>query len=165
MRSGLITQKVGMSRIFQKDGTHIPVTVLKIDNLQVVAHRCENTDGYNAIQLGYGKAKDKHISKPMRHHFKKKNVGLKKKLAEFRISKNQSIDIGKYISADHFVIGQYVDVTGTSIGKGFAGPMKRHNFEVYVLLTECLYHIELMVLPDNVKIQVEYSRVRKWQDI
>lgn len=128
MRSGLITQKVGMSRIFQKDGTHIPVTVLKIDNLQVVAHRCENTDGYNAIQLGYGKAKDKHISKPMRHHFKKKNVGLKKKLAEFRISKNQSIDIGKYISADHFVIGQYVDVTGTSIGKGFAGPMKRHNF-------------------------------------
>ena len=128
MRSGLITQKVGMTRVFNDDGSHLPVTVLKVEDLQVVANRTNDTDGYVAVQLGYGKAKVKNVSKPMRGHFAKAKVEPKAKLAEFRVSEDGLIEVGAELSAAHFVEGQYVDVIGTSIGKGFAGAMKRHNF-------------------------------------
>ncbi len=128
MRSGLITQKVGMTRVFQDDGSHLPVTVLKVEDLQVVANRTNDNDGYVAVQLGYGKAKVKNVSKPMRGHFAKAKVEPKAKLAEFRVSEDALIEVGAELSATHFVEGQFVDVIGTSIGKGFAGAMKRHNF-------------------------------------
>ncbi|MDP2698525.1 50S ribosomal protein L3 [Thalassospira sp.] len=128
MRSGLITQKVGMTRVFTDEGIHLPVTVLKVEELQVVANRTVEKDGYVAVQLGYGKAKVKNVSKPMRGHFAKAKVEPKKKLAEFRVSEDGLIEVGAELSATHFVAGQFVDVIGTSIGKGFAGAMKRHNF-------------------------------------
>lgn len=128
MRSGLITQKVGMTRVFNDDGSHLPVTVLKVEDLQVVANRTNDNDGYVAVQLGYGKAKVKNVSKPMRGHFAKAKVEPKAKLAEFRVSEDGLIEVGAELAATHFVEGQYVDVIGTSIGKGFAGAMKRHNF-------------------------------------
>lgn len=128
MRSGLIAQKIGMTRVFTPEGEHIPVTVLKVDGCQVVAQRTEETDGYTAVQLGLGNAKVKNVSKAMRGHFAKAKVEPKRKLAEFRVSADNLIDVGAELSAAHFVSGQFVDVTGTSIGKGFAGAMKRHNF-------------------------------------
>ncbi len=128
MRTGLIARKEGMSRIFDEDGRHIPVTVLKVDECQVVAVRSEEKDGYVAVQLGAGKAKIKRTSKQNRGHFAKAKVEPKKKLAEFRVSNENVLEVGAEIGANHFVAGQYVDVTGTSIGKGFAGAMKRHNF-------------------------------------
>ena len=128
MRCGMIAQKVGMSRVFSEDGASVPVTVLKIDELQVVAQRTEDKHGYTALQLGGGRRKVKHTTKPMRGHFAKAQVEPKRKMAEFRVSDDALIDVGAELTADHFVAGQYVDVTGTSIGKGFAGAMKRHNF-------------------------------------
>ncbi len=128
MRSGLIAQKLGMTRVFTDEGEHVPVTVLKVDNCQVVAVRTEETDGYTAVQLGVGSAKVKNVTKPMRGHFAKAKVEPKRKLAEFRVDQNALLDVGAEISAAHFVAGQFVDVTGTSIGKGFAGGMKRWNF-------------------------------------
>ena len=128
MRSGIIAQKVGMTRIFTDEGEAIPVTVLKVENCQVVAHRTVEKDGYTALQLGAGKAKVKRMTKPERGHFAKAKVEPKRKLAEFRVSEDNMIEIGAELTADHFVPGQYVDVTGTSIGKGFAGAMKRWNF-------------------------------------
>lgn len=128
MRTGLVAQKVGMTRIFGEDGKHIPVTVLQIDGCEVVAVRSEEKDGYNAVQLGVGKAKVKNVSKAMRGHFAKAKVEPKKKVVEFRVSEDCMLEAGVELSADHFVVGQYVDVIGTSIGKGFAGGMKRHNF-------------------------------------
>lgn len=128
MRTGLIARKEGMTRIFDADGRHVPVTVLKIDQCQVIAHRTEETDGYTAVQLGAGAAKIKRTSKANRGHFAKAKVEPKKKLAEFRVSNENLPDIGAELSAAHFVPGQYVDVSGTSIGKGFQGAMKRHNF-------------------------------------
>lgn len=128
MRSGLIAQKVGMTRIFTEDGTHIPVTVLKVDTVKVVSTRSEEKDGYNAVQLGYGLAKVKNVNKPTRGHFAKAKVEPSRKLVEFRVTPDAILEVGAELSADHFVAGQYVDVTGTSIGKGFAGGMKRHNF-------------------------------------
>jgi large subunit ribosomal protein L3 len=128
MRTGLITQKIGMSRIFADDGQHIPVTVLKMDGCQVVAHRTEDKDGYNAVQLGFANAKVKKVTKAQRGHFAKAKVEPKRRVAEFRISSDAFIDVGAELSATHFVVGQYVDVIGTSIGKGFAGGMKRHGF-------------------------------------
>ncbi len=127
-RTGLIARKEGMTRIFDEDGRHIGVTVLKIDKCQVVAVRSEETDGYVAVQLGAGKAKIKRTSKANRGHFAKAKVEPKKKVAEFRVSNENIVEIGAEIGANHFVTGQFVDVTGTSIGKGFAGAMKRHNF-------------------------------------
>ena len=129
MRSGVIAQKLGMTRVFTEDGLHVPVTVLKIDSCQVVDVRTEDKHGYNAVQLGWGTAKVKNVSKPMRGHFAKAKVEPKRKLAEFRVSADALLDIGAEITAEHFVPGQYVDVAGTSIGKGFAGAMKRHNFK------------------------------------
>lgn len=128
MRTGLIAQKLGMSAVFTDDGAHIPVTVLKIDNCQVVAQRTQEKDGYTALQLGVGEAKVKNVSKAMRGHYAKSKVEPKRRLAEFRISEDALVDIGAELTADHFVAGQYVDVIGDSKGKGFAGGMKRHNF-------------------------------------
>ena len=128
MRSGVIAQKVGMTRVFTDGGEHVPVTVLKVDGCQVVAHRTAETNGYTALQLGIGKAKVKNVSKAERGRFAIANVEPKMKLAEFRVPEDQMIPVGAEITADHFVSGQFVDVTGTSTGKGFAGPMKRWNF-------------------------------------
>lgn len=128
MRSGVIAQKLGMTRIYNDAGEQVPVTVLKMDGLQVVAQRTAEKNGYSAVQLGVGLAKVKNTSKPMRGHFAAAKVEPKRKLAEFRVSPENMLDVGVEISAEHFVPGQKVDVTGVSIGKGFAGPMKRHNF-------------------------------------
>ena len=128
MRSGVIAQKLGMTRVYNDAGEQIPVTVLKVDNLQVVARRTEETNGYTAVQLGAGLAKVKNTSKPLRGHFAKAEVEPKRKVVEFRVSPDNMLEVGSEITADHFVAGQLVDVTGTSIGKGFAGVMKRHNF-------------------------------------
>jgi large subunit ribosomal protein L3 len=128
MRTGLVAQKLGMTRVFNDAGEHVPVTVLKLDNVQVVAVRTEEKDGYNAVQLGIGAAKVKNVSKPQRGHFAKAKVEPKRKLVEFRVDKNGLLPVGAEMSANHFVAGQIVDVTGTTIGKGFAGAMKRWNF-------------------------------------
>jgi large subunit ribosomal protein L3 len=128
MRSGVIAQKVGMTRVFTETGEHVPVTVLRLANCQVVAHRTEEKGGYVALQLGSGGRKVKNVSKAERGHFAIAKVEPKRKLAEFRVSEDGLIPVGAEITADHFVVGQYVDVTGTSIGKGFAGAMKRWNF-------------------------------------
>jgi large subunit ribosomal protein L3 len=128
MRTGLIAQKLGMTRVFTDEGNHVPVTVLRIDNCQVVAQRTTEVDGYTALQLGVGRAKVKNVTKPNRGHFAKAKVEPKARLAEFRVSEDALVAVGAEITAAHFVAGQYVDVTGTSIGKGYAGGMKRHNF-------------------------------------
>src|ERR1700739_1714094 len=128
MRTGLIARKLGMTRVFTDEGTHIPVTVLQVDNCQVVAVRTEDRDGYIAVQLGVGSAKTKNVTKPQRGHFAKAKVEPKARLAEFRVSQDALLEVGAEITAAHFVPGQFVDVVGTSIGKGFAGAMKRHNF-------------------------------------
>jgi large subunit ribosomal protein L3 len=127
-RSGLIGQKLGMTRVFQDDGTHVPVTVLHIDDCQVVDQRTQERDGYTALQLGVGKAKVKRVGKAMRGHFAKAEVEPKQRMAEFRVSEDALVDIGAQLSPEHFAKGQYVDVAATSIGKGFAGAMKRWGF-------------------------------------
>ena len=128
MRTGVIAEKVGMTRIFAEDGKHVPVTVLKMDGCQVVSVRTKDRDGYTALQLGYGAAKIKRASKATRGHFAKAQVEPKQKLAEFRVAEDAMLEPGVELSAEHFVVGQIVDVAGVSIGKGFAGAMKRHNF-------------------------------------
>jgi large subunit ribosomal protein L3 len=128
MRTGLIAQKLGMSRVFTTEGNHVAVTVLRVDNCQVVAQRTEEKDGYTALQLGVGTAKVKNVTQPQRGHFAKAKVEPKARLAEFRVSEDALVAVGAEITAAHFLPGQYVDVIGTSIGKGFAGGMKRHNF-------------------------------------
>ena len=128
MRSGVIAQKVGMTRVFTDAGEHVPVTVLKIDQCQVVAHRTVEKNGYVALQLGVGTAKVKNVSRAERGRFAVAKVEPKKKIAEFRVSEDALIPVGAEITADHFIPGQFVDVTGTSTGKGFAGGMKRWNF-------------------------------------
>jgi large subunit ribosomal protein L3 len=128
MRTGLIAQKLGMTRLFTEEGNHVPVTVLKVENCQVVAQRTEEKDGYVALQLGIGKRKPKNVTQPMRGHFAKAKVEPKRVLAEFRVSPDAVVDVGAELGADHFVVGQFVDITGTTIGKGFQGAMKRHNF-------------------------------------
>src|SRR3954468_21317833 len=128
MRTGLIAQKLGMTRVFTGEGNHVAVTVLRVANCQVVAQRTQETDGYTALQLGVGAAKVKNVTKPLRGHFAAAKVEPKAKLAEFRVSEDALVPVGSEITAAHFVPGQYVDVTGTSIGKGYAGGMKRHNF-------------------------------------
>lgn len=128
MRTGVIAKKLGMTRLFLEDGRQVPVTVLQLDNLQVVAQRKTETDGYVALQLGAGDAKPKNVSAPMRGHFAKANVAPKRKIVEFRVSEDNLVDVGEEIIAAHYFAGQFVDIAGTSIGKGFAGAMKRHNF-------------------------------------
>jgi large subunit ribosomal protein L3 len=128
MRSGLIAQKLGMTRVYTDEGQQVPVTVLKVDNCQVVAQKTADKHGYTALQLGVGTPKIKRLTKADRGHFATAKVEPKRKLQEFRVSADNLIDIGAEITVDHFVPGQYVDVTGTSIGKGYAGGMKRWNF-------------------------------------
>ena len=128
MRSGIIAKKVGMTRLFMEDGKQIPVTVLQMENLQVVAQRSSDQHGYTAVQLGAGSAKVKNTSKAMRGHFAVAKVEPKRKVAEFRVDPENMLDVGSELTAEHYVEGQFVDVSGTSIGKGFAGAMKRHNF-------------------------------------
>ena len=128
MRSGVIAQKVGMTRVFTEAGAHVPVTVLRLANCQVVAHRTKDKNGYVALQLGSGTRKVKNVTKAERGNFAIAKVEPKRKVAEFRVSEDAMIPVGAEITADHFVPGQFVDVTGTSIGKGFAGGMKRWNF-------------------------------------
>ena len=128
LRSGVIAKKLGMTRLFLEDGKQVPVTVLQLDNLQVVAQRTDEKDGYTAVQLGAGEAKAKRTTAAMRGHFAKANVAPKRKVAEFRVSADNLIEVGAEISAEHYNAGQFVDIAGTSFGKGFAGAMKRHNF-------------------------------------
>ncbi len=128
MRSGVIAQKVGMTRVYNDAGEHIPVTVLRLDNVQVVAQRTQDKNGYTAVQLGAGSSKVKNTAKALRGQFAAASVEPKAKLVEFRVSEDNLIEIGAELTASHFVAGQLVDVTGTTIGKGFAGAMKRHNF-------------------------------------
>ena len=128
MRTGVIAKKLGMTRLFQDDGRHVPVTVLQLDGLQVVSRRESDTDGYTAVQLGAGSAKVKNVAKPQRGHFGKAEVEPKAVLAEFRVTEDNLLDVGAELSADHFVAGQYVDIQGRTQGKGFAGGMKRWNF-------------------------------------
>ena len=129
MRSGIIAKKVGMTRLFLEDGKQVPVTVLHMENLQVIAQRTSDANGYTAVQLGAGTVKAKNVSKAMRGHFAVAKVEPKRKVAEFRVAPENLIDVGAEITADHYSEGQFVDVSGTSIGKGFAGAMKRHNFK------------------------------------
>lgn len=128
MRTGVIAKKLGMTRLFLEDGRQVPVTVLQLDNLQVVAQRTDGQDGYTALQLGAGDAKPKNVTAPMRGHFAKANVAPKRKIVEFRVSEDNLVPVGEEIIAAHYFAGQFVDIAGTSIGKGFAGAMKRHNF-------------------------------------
>ena len=128
MRTGVIAKKMGMTRIFQDDGRHVPVTVLVLDNVQVVARRESERDGYVAVQLGAGTAKAKNLSKPERGHFGKSQVEPKAQLVEFRVAEDALLDVGATLSADHFIAGQLVDVSGCTQGKGFQGAMKRWGF-------------------------------------
>ena len=128
LRSGVIAKKLGMTRLFLEDGRQVPVTVLQLDGCQVVAQRTVEKDGYSAVQLGAGAAKAKRTTAAMRGHFAKAKVEPKRKIAEFRVSPENLIGVGEELTADHYFAGQYVDIAGTSIGKGFAGVMKRHNF-------------------------------------
>ena len=128
MRSGVLAKKLGMTRLFMEDGKQIPVTVLHMENVQVVAQRTGDKDGYTAVQLGAGAAKAKRTSAAMRGHFAAAKVEPKRKLVEVRVSPDNLIEVGEEITADHYFAGQFVDIAGTSIGKGFAGGMKRHNF-------------------------------------
>ena len=129
MRTGVIAKKVGMTRLFQEDGRHVPVTVLALENCQVVSHRTAERDGYVALQVGSGEAKQKNVNKPQREHFAKAEVPLKMKVAEFRVDDEDGLlPVGATISAEHFVAGQKVDITGHTQGKGFAGAMKRWGF-------------------------------------
>ena len=128
LRTGIIAKKLGMTRLFLEDGRQVPVTVLQLDSLQVVDQRTAARDGYTAVQLGAGLAKAKRTTAAMRGHFAKASVAPKRKIAEFRVAEENLINVGEEITADHYFAGQYVDIAGTSIGKGFAGAMKRHNF-------------------------------------
>lgn len=128
VRTGLIGKKLGMTRLYTEEGTHVPVTVVSLENCQVVSQRTVEKDGYTALQLGAGTAKVKRTTKALRGHFAKANVEPKRKLVEFRVPEDAMIEVGSTMTADHFLAGQRVDVVGTSIGKGFAGGMKRHNF-------------------------------------
>ncbi|MCM8557491.1 50S ribosomal protein L3 [Sphingomicrobium sediminis] len=128
MRTGVIAKKMGMTRLFQEDGRHVPVTVLHVDGLQVVARREQERDGYNSVVLGAGKAKSKNVNKPQREAFGKAEVEPKMKVAEFRVDEDALLDVGANITADHFVAGQLVDIQGVTQGKGFAGAMKRWGF-------------------------------------
>ena len=163
MRSGIIARKIGMTRVFNDAGHHVPVTVVKLDDVQVVAVRDKAKDGYTAVQLGAGAAKAKNISKPMRGHFAKANVLPKSKLAEFRVQEDAVLDVGAKLAPSHFVAGQKVDVARYHSGQRFC----RRYGSVTILLglgprMECQYLIGRTVQPVSAKIQAKCSRVRKW---
>ncbi len=162
-RTGLIAQKIGMTRIFSADGQHVPVTVMKVDGCHVIAHRTEATNGYVALQLGVGAAKAKSQTKAQRGHFAKAKVEPRKKVAEFRVSSDAMVDVGLEITAAHFVEGQKVDVTGTSLGKGFAGAMKRWNFGGMRATTVCPCRTVPTVRRVSARIRARPSPTRRWQ--
>ena len=162
MRSGVIAQKLGMTRIYTEAGEHVPVTVLKVENCQVVAQRTVEKNGYTALQLGVGKAKVKNVSKPMRGHFAVAKVEPKRKLAEFRVSEENLIEVGSELTADHYIAGQHVDVVGTSIGKGFAGSMKRHNFGGGRATHGNSISHRATALPVSVRIQARSLKAKRW---
>jgi large subunit ribosomal protein L3 len=128
MRTGIIAKKLGMTRLFKEDGTHVPVTVLHLDDVRVVQTRTVETDGYAAVQLGYGKAKPKNVTKPQKGHYAKAKVEPAMKLVEFPVSEDGLLETGVVLTPSHYSVGQFVDVAGTTKGKGFAGGMKRWNF-------------------------------------
>lgn len=128
LRTGVIAKKLGMSRFYTEEGQHVPVTILKLDECQVVSIKSKEKDGYTALQLGVGRRKSKNIAKSVKGHLAKAKVESKEKLAEFRVTEDALLEVGAEITANHFVVGQYVDVVGNTIGKGFQGVMKRHNF-------------------------------------
>ena len=160
MRSGVIAQKVGMTRVFTETGEHIPVTVLKLGNCQVVGHRTTEKNGYVALQLGSGSRKSVYLPKAERGQFAVAKVEPKRKVAEFRVSEDSLIPVGAEIQADHFVVGQFVDVSGTSVGKGFAGGMKRWNFGGLRALTASRFTAR-SVRPAAVRIRARPSRTRR----
>ena len=166
MRSGVLAQKVGMTRLFTESGEHVPVTVLRLGNCQVVGHRTKEKNGYVALQLGSGVRKAQRTNRAERGHFAVAKVEPKRKLAEFRVDEDALIPIGAEITADHFVVGQFVDVTGTSTGKGWAGAMKRWNFAG---LRATPRRVDLApfdrLAPAAVRIRAGLSRTRRCQVI
>ena len=128
MRTGVLAKKLGMTRFFDEAGNHVPVTVLQLEGCQVIDHRTVERDGYVALQLGAGAKKAKNTSKAARGHFAKASVEPKRVVAEFRVAQDQLIEVGDEITADHFIVGQRVDIQGVTVGKGFAGAIKRWNF-------------------------------------
>jgi large subunit ribosomal protein L3 len=128
MRTGVITRKLGMSALFDKQGRRVPVTVLRVDDCQVIGHRTFEKDGVSAVRVGYGKIKPNKISKAHKGHYLKHKLDFKRHVADFRVASDALVEVGAKIGANHYVIGQFIDATGTSIGKGFAGAMKRHGF-------------------------------------
>src|SRR3569832_1964386 len=161
MRSGVIAQKVGMTRVFTEAGEHIPVTVLKLGNCQVVGHRTTDKNGYVALQLGSGSRKTVYLPKAERGQFAVAKVEPKRKVAEFRVSEDALIPVGAEIQADHFVVGQFVDVTGASVGKGFAGGMKRWNFGGLRATHGVSGRIARSDRPADVRIPARPSRTRR----
>ena len=165
MRSGVIAQKVGMTRIFTDAGEHIPVTVLKLDNCQVIGHRTAEKNGYTALQLGVGKPKAKRLTRADRGFFAAVQIEPKRKLAEFRVSPDNLIEVGAEITADHFVEGQFVDVSGTTIGKGFAGAMKRHGFHGLRASHGVSVSHAVTARPASARTPAKCSRARRWPAI
>ncbi len=161
MRTGLIAKKLGMSRIFKDDGTHVPVTVLHLDTLQVTETRTQERDGYVAVQLGIGTPKVKNVTKPNRGHFARLKVEPRRHLVEFRVADDAVLEPGAVLSAAHFVVGQKVDVTGISKGKGFAGGMKRWNFAASRPRTASRSAIARSARPATGRIRARPSRTRR----
>jgi large subunit ribosomal protein L3 len=128
MRTGIVAKKLGMSSLFTEKGERVPVTLLHLEECEVIAHKTEEKNGYNALVIGLGEVKEKKLNKPLKVFFEKNNIRPRKLLKEFRISEDAFIEVGKKITIQHFAVGQYIDIAGESIGKGFAGAMKRHNF-------------------------------------
>ena len=162
MRSGVIAKKLGMTRLFLEDGKQVPVTVLQLDKVQVVAQRTTEKDGYTAVQLGAGTAKAKNTTAAQRGHFAKAQVEPKRKIAEFRVTPDCLIDVGAEITADHYLAGQFVDVAGTSNGKGFQGAMKRHNFGGLRASTACPCRTVRTGRPVSARTRARCSRARRW---
>src|SRR5215207_5497077 len=162
MRTGVIAKKMGMTRLFQADGRHVPVTVLQLNNLQVVGRRETDRDGYTAVQLGAGSAKAKNVAKPQRVAFGKAEVEPKARVAEFRVAEDALLDVGTEISADHFVAGQMVDVQGVTQGKGFAGAMKRWGFKGLRATTASRSRTVRTARPATARIRAACSRTRRW---
>ena len=162
MRCGVIARKLGMSRIFSDDGEHIPVTILRIEDVEVLAIKSIDKDGYTAVQLGFANKKSKNISKPVRGVFAKAKSEPKEKVVEFRVSEDAVLSVGDKLSVNHFVAGQNVDVVGVSQGKGFAGAMKRHNFGGMQASHGVSISHRSHGSTETVKIQVEPGKVKKW---
>ena len=162
LRTGLLAKKLGMTRIFKEDGTHVPVTVLHLDKLQVVDTRTQERDGYTAVQLGWGTAKVKNVTKPNKGHYARVKVEPKQKVAEFRVAEDALLESGATLTAAHFVVGQKVDVTGTSKGKGFAGAMKRWNFSGLEASHGVSVSHRSHGSTGNRRILARLSRTRRW---